>query len=162
MSSPASAPIASAVAFKSNYLSGIAFIAALRGYLVGFNFEVTSGALPFLRQKFTLTPWWEGLLMGSLGQGQAIFARWRKYGQQHLTDELKRDYFAVSLPDLLLFEDDLSRRNALHCRHLMGLGYLGCGSCPRLKRRWRQYFFRIATSAGPQGHLQLLSQFISA
>ena len=33
------------------------------------------------------------------------------YGEAHLFDEMKIDYFAVSLPDLLIFEEDLNRKN---------------------------------------------------
>lgn len=47
------------------------------------------------------------------------------YGEQHLTDQVKIDYFAVSLPDFLVFEDDLDKRNEIHCRYMMGLGLLG-------------------------------------
>jgi sugar porter (SP) family MFS transporter len=57
------------VAFQSTYIVGIAFIAALGGYLFGFDFAVISGALPFLRTQFALTPWWEGFLTGSLALG---------------------------------------------------------------------------------------------
>ena len=35
------------------------------------------------------------------------------------------DYFAVSLPDFLVFDDDLQRRHRLHCEYMAGLGYLG-------------------------------------
>lgn len=37
------------------------------------------------------------------------------------------DYFAVSLPDFLVFEDDLQRGNWIHCRYMLGLGLLGLG-----------------------------------
>ncbi|MGI4823053.1 MAG: sugar porter family MFS transporter [Janthinobacterium lividum] len=69
MSSPAPVSTAPAVAFESAYIVGIAFIAALGGYLFGFDFAVISGALPFLRQQFALTAWWEGFLTGSLALG---------------------------------------------------------------------------------------------
>jgi SP family xylose:H+ symportor-like MFS transporter len=69
MSSPAPVSTAPAVAFQSAYIVGIAFIAALGGYLFGFDFAVISGALPFLRQQFALTAWWEGFLTGSLALG---------------------------------------------------------------------------------------------
>lgn len=49
------------------------------------------------------------------------------YGQKHLFDEMKIEYFAVSLPDFLIFEDDLNIQNKIHCNYLMGLGYLGLG-----------------------------------
>ena len=66
---PLPVPTAPAVAFNSAYIVGIAFIAALGGYLFGFDFAVISGALPFLRQQFALTAWWEGFLTGSLALG---------------------------------------------------------------------------------------------
>ncbi|MDN5287906.1 MAG: transporter [Mucilaginibacter sp.] len=55
--------------FNSRYIIGISFISALGGYLFGFDFAVISGALPFLRTQFTLTPAWEGFLTGSLALG---------------------------------------------------------------------------------------------
>jgi sugar porter (SP) family MFS transporter len=55
--------------FNSSYIIGISFISALGGYLFGFDFAVISGALPFLRTQFALTPVWEGFLTGSLALG---------------------------------------------------------------------------------------------
>lgn len=49
------------------------------------------------------------------------------YSKQHVDDEVKIEYFAVSLSDLLIFEDDLNVRNKVHCYCLMGLGELGLG-----------------------------------
>ena len=49
------------------------------------------------------------------------------YGRQHLEDVVKTDYFAVSLPDLLIFEEDLSERNRKHCLFMMSLGLRGLG-----------------------------------
>ncbi|MFD1875104.1 sugar porter family MFS transporter [Hymenobacter bucti] len=69
MPTSVSPPAASAVAYHSRYIVGIAFIAALGGYLFGFDFAVISGALPFLRPQFALTAWWEGFLTGSLALG---------------------------------------------------------------------------------------------
>jgi sugar porter (SP) family MFS transporter len=55
--------------FNTAYILGISFISALGGYLFGFDFAVISGALPFLREQFALTAWWEGFLTGSLALG---------------------------------------------------------------------------------------------
>ena len=55
--------------FNNTYIIAISFISALGGYLFGFDFAVISGALPFLRPEFHLTPWWEGFLTGSLALG---------------------------------------------------------------------------------------------
>lgn len=55
--------------FNSRNIIGISFISALGGYLFGFDFAVISGALPFLRNEFNLSAWWEGFLTGSLALG---------------------------------------------------------------------------------------------
>ena len=71
---------------------------------------------------------YQGLAWEALGQqakAAAIFRKLIDYGEAHAHDEVKIDYFAVSLPDLLIFEDDLSQRNAIHCEFMKGLGYLG-------------------------------------
>ena len=63
--------------------------------------------------------------LGNHEKAQAIFNRLVEYGKTHREDDVKIDYFAVSLPDLLIFEDDLNARNQVHCDYIMGLGYLG-------------------------------------
>lgn len=40
---------------------------------------------------------------------------------------MRIEYFAVSLPDFLIFEEDLNIRNQAHCYYLIGLGKLGLG-----------------------------------
>jgi len=37
------------------------------------------------------------------------------------------DYFAVSLPDLLIWEDSLDAKNLIHCKYMLALGYYGMG-----------------------------------
>ena len=61
-----------ASAVNNSYIVGASFISALGGYLFGFDFAVISGALPFLRDAFGLTAWWEGFLTGSLALGCII------------------------------------------------------------------------------------------
>ena len=40
-------------------------------------------------------------------------------------DHIQIDYFAVSLPDFLVFDDDLDLRNEVHCHYMRALGLLG-------------------------------------
>lgn len=44
------------------------------------------------------------------------------------------DYFAVSLPNFLVFEDDLTQRNHIHCFYLIALGNLGLGETGKAVR----------------------------
>ena len=57
----------------------------------------------------------------------SIFQRLIEYGEEHLHDEVTMDYFAVSLPNFLVFEDDLTLRNHIHCLYLIALGTSGFG-----------------------------------
>jgi len=65
------------------------------------------------------------LKLGSAKEARRRFNKLINYGEQHLFDNVKIDYFAVSLPDFLVFEDDLNKRNKVHCLYMMGLGHLG-------------------------------------
>ncbi len=47
------------------------------------------------------------------------------FGKLHLEDQYKLDYFAVSLPDLQIWDDDLNKRNKQNCEHLIQLGESG-------------------------------------
>ncbi|WP_183557423.1 DUF5107 domain-containing protein [Mucilaginibacter sp. SP1R1] len=71
---------------------------------------------------------YQGLAWQKLGNSEKarhIFKKLIDYGVQHANDEVKIDYFAVSLPNLLIFDDDLNLRNNIHTRFLQGLGLLG-------------------------------------
>ncbi len=63
--------------------------------------------------------------LGEEGKAKGCFNKLIKHGEKHLFDRCRIDYFAVSLPDLAIWEDDLNIRNAIHCNYVMGLGYLG-------------------------------------
>jgi tetratricopeptide (TPR) repeat protein len=71
---------------------------------------------------------YQGLAWHKLQNTREARRRFNKlidYGEQHLFDRVRIDYFAVSLPDFLVFEDDLDKRNVVHCHYMLGLGYLG-------------------------------------
>ncbi len=74
---------------------------------------------------------YQGLAYGKLGkipQARSRFYRLIDYGERHLEDQVKTDYFAVSLPDFLIFEDDDTLKNRVHCYYLMALGNIGLGN----------------------------------
>ncbi|GHU88639.1 hypothetical protein FACS1894155_03900 [Bacteroidia bacterium] len=60
-------------------------------------------------------------------KAQELFKKLITHGEEHMNDNCKIDYFAVSLPDLAIWDDDLNERNRIHCRHVMALGLLGLG-----------------------------------
>jgi len=58
-------------------------------------------------------------------EARARFYKLLDYGEQHMFDHMKIEYFAVSLPDFLIYEEDLDKKNKAHCRYLIGLGKMG-------------------------------------
>ena len=73
---------------------------------------------------------YQGLSLARIGQEQQSRARFEElvqYGTEHMDDHVVMDFFAVSLPDLLIWEDDLDVKNRIHCHFMMALGYYGLG-----------------------------------
>jgi len=80
---------------------------------------------------------YQGLAHQKLGrrrEANSRFYRLIDYGEQHLEDQVKLDYFAVSLPDFLIFEEDYTMRNKAHCCYLMALGRWGLGEQDKAAR----------------------------
>ena len=72
--------------------------------------------------------------LGDEAKARKYFNKLIQYGEKHIFDKVKIDYFAVSLPDLLIWEDDLDERNYVHCNLVMGLGNLGLGNKEKAKK----------------------------
>lgn len=71
-----------------------------------------------------------GLAFRALGnekKARSYFNRLVDYGKQHLHEEVIMDYFAVSLPDLQVWDGSLDEMNRIHCLYMLALGYAGLG-----------------------------------
>jgi len=76
------------------------------------------------------TIFYQGLAWQKLEQPSGARERFEtlvRFGKTHLKDHVVIDYFAVSLPEFMVFDDDLDRRNEINCLYLMGLGLWGLG-----------------------------------
>ena len=74
--------------------------------------------------------YYQGLALRKLGcedEARGRFNRLIDFAEKHIFDVFKMDYFAVSLPDLQIWEDDMNRKNEVQCRYLLALGYNGLG-----------------------------------
>jgi tetratricopeptide (TPR) repeat protein len=63
--------------------------------------------------------------LGRNADASRVLEDMRAFATQQIKAEVKIDYFATSLPNLLLFEDDLQKRNQVECLFLMALVELG-------------------------------------
>lgn len=65
--------------------------------------------------------------LGQEDKARGLFNKLVSYGEQHIFDHITMDYFAVSLPDLLVWDGDLDLQNRIHCHYMLALGHLGLG-----------------------------------
>lgn len=99
--------------------------------------------------------YYQGMAWLALGNEKEAKRRFNKlidYAEKHLFDQVKFDYFAVSLPDFLVFEDDLNVRNEVHCRYMMGLGNLGLGNLELAKGQLDEALRLEANHTGARIH----------
>ena len=88
---------------------------------------------------------------------QSRFHKLIDYGEQHLFDQVKIDYFAISLPDFLIFEDDLDKRNEVHCHYMLGLGHLGLREFEQAKTHFSRVLELDISHQGAKVHLEMCS-----
>ena len=102
---------------------------------------------------------YQGLALQQLGQeaeARSLFKKLVQYGQDHLQDEVKMDYFAVSLPDFLVFEEDLASRNQVHCHYMIALGYLGLQRLEQAAGEFTRVLALNADHTGAHLHKRLI------
>ena len=96
--------------------------------------------------------------LGQKNKARGLFNKLVSYGKQHLFDHVTMDYFAVSLPDLLIWEDSLDTKNRIHCLYMLALGYYGLGD----KEHGERYLQEVEQlDINHQGVQQLRSLIVS-
>ncbi|MBI9094441.1 MAG: hypothetical protein JEY71_06140 [Sphaerochaeta sp.] len=98
---------------------------------------------------------YEGLALRKLGRIDASLARFHKlvdYGEKHYFDKITIDYFAVSLPELQLFDVDLTPRNRIHCEYLIALGNIGLGDCNLVEKTLAEILRKDCNHCGAAFH----------
>ena len=89
--------------------------------------------------------------LGREDRARSLFNKLINYGKQHIFEKQIMDYFAVSLPDLLIWEDSLDTKNLIHCKYMLALGYYGMGD----KEKAMKYLAEVeALDNNHQGILQ--------
>ena len=76
--------------------------------------------------------------LGNHAEADELFNRLVTFGKEHLNDHVRMDYFAVSLPDLQIWEADLDQKNRVHCNFMMALGYTGLGNTTLAQHHLRE------------------------
>src|SRR5690606_9843108 len=103
---------------------------------------------------------YQGLALYRLGEAtkaREVFNRLISFGREHADDSIRIDYFAVSLPDLLVFDQDLDLRNRIHCYYMMGLGYLGLNKLNESREMLEKALEMNTYHQGAAIHLEMAS-----
>ena len=90
-----------------------------------------------------------------LSQIAVLHEQLLNYGEKQLFVPFKMDYFAVSLPDLLIFEDDLQKRHEQYCHYLIGLGHLGLGNTLKATNEFKYILKHDKYHVGAHIHLNI-------
>ena len=100
------------------------------------------------------------LKLGDERKAKEIFEKLISFSAQHFNDKIEIDYFAVSLPDLLVFDQDLTLKNKVHCEYLTGLSFLGLHKAEDAKIHFSKVLKENINHQGAQVHLKM-NEFLS-
>ena len=101
---------------------------------------------------------YQGLALLKIGRTDEAKSRFHKlvdYGEKHIFDQCTIDYFAVSLPDFLVFDTDMNEKNRVHCRYMMALGYLGLGKHEKAAAEFNRVLEIESSHIGALTHKEL-------
>jgi tetratricopeptide (TPR) repeat protein len=99
--------------------------------------------------------YYQGLALRALqreGEARSRFNTLIAYGEKNLFKKQTMDYFAVSLPDFLVFEMDLDEKNVIHCYYMMALGHLGLGQTEKARDCFEHIFKLSPNHFGALSH----------
>lgn len=72
--------------------------------------------------------YYQGLAFYALGdtaKAKKSFHQLIAFGNRHIFDKVEYDFFAVSMPELEVYQSDMQKRSDDYCRRLMDLGHKG-------------------------------------
>ena len=104
---------------------------------------------------------YQGMALLKLGRKDEANGRFYKlinYGKQHVFEKQTMDYFAVSLPDLLIWDDSLDMKNLIHCKYMLALGHYGMGD----KKHAEHYLKEVEALDNNHQGIQQFRSLISA
>ena len=99
------------------------------------------------------------LKLGEANKAKKIFESLICFGEKHINEKVSIDYFAVSLPDMQVFDMDLNLRNIIHCKYLIGLGWLGLGDYKLAKKFLDEVMHLDGNHQSAIIYLQMFSYF---
>lgn len=109
---------------------------------------------------FSELTFFKALSMKELGQeaeANEVLQAMKAHATEKLTQKARIDYFATSLPLLLVFEDDIQKNSDIEAHYLLGLAELGLGNKENSIERFKKVLQLSITHIGAKKHLTRLS-----
>ncbi len=106
--------------------------------------------------SFSELTYFKALSMLELGNDTAalkVLSDMKAFALNKLDEEVRIDYFATSLPLMLVFEDDIQKRNTIEAHYLLGLAELGASRFEEAKEHFRKALSLNVTHIGSKDHL---------
>lgn len=149
-----------------NYLLGVAYEKLGEAEQAEKYFEKAAAGLlepqsaMFYNDQPPETIFCQGLALQKLGKYMDADIRFNKlidYADKHMNDDVKIDYFAVSLPDFLVFDEDLNKKNKVHCLFMKALGLLGTGEKDKANECFEQAYHLEKYHFGMNSYITLFN-----
>lgn len=102
---------------------------------------------------------WQGMALRASGQtaeAEKQFSSFLSWVEHHRDDVPEADFFAVSLPDLVVLDTPATARHQQHCLFIEALGHLGLGNASASDRAMQQLL--AINPAHDKAHLILHAQ----
>ena len=120
-----------------DYFSGLALASLGRSDDARRRWEAAASA----SIGFNFHTYYRALSLAALGreaEAETVLEELRSFAERQMKVAVKIDYFATSLPNFMLFEDDLEQRNRVECLFLRGLANQGAGRATEACADYRQ------------------------
>ncbi len=92
--------------------------------------------------------------LGDVKDATDLLTNIKAYAESKLKEIVKIDYFATSLPLLLVFEEDLQQRNCWENKYLIGLTELGLGNMDKALKLFKEVLELNAMHVGAKATIE--------
>lgn len=103
--------------------------------------DQTPGSVLYYNDQPSDYIYYQGLAhqaLGNDGLAKKSFHQLVSFGERHLFDKASYDFFAVSLPEIDVYQEDLQLCNTQYCNYLRALGELGLSRRGEAERLFRE------------------------
>lgn len=94
--------------------------------------------------------------LGNQKEARKWFHQLIRYGEINIFEEVNYDYFAVSMPETVVFKRNLTQENKIYCRYLMALGTIGLKNYEKATQMLTDIVKEVPDHQGALSHLWML------